>query len=478
MPLILPGNVGSATAATGFDVDNSCRFNSGDSPVISRTLSDSEGKKFSFSVWLKRSKISYANCGIFGAYSSGSDYDAIYFDANDNLDWFFYGGSGTMGQLKTNRKFRDIGAWYHILCVYDSANGTAGNRMRMYINGVEETSFATDTNPGQNTENNFNNNLLHVIGEFGNTGDNVHFGGYMSEVVFLDNVAASPTDFGEFDSDSPTIWKPIDVSGLTFGTNGFYLDFKASGNLGNDANGGTDWDETNLAATDQSIDTCTNNFATMNVLQVDTANWVFTEGNLHVAIPSSTNWKSIFSTFGVANGKWYYEVKVSGNFAVGIALMGGSADSHSYLNGSDSDGGGKTDVWRYRRNGASAYYSTGSSSTSITPVPADNDIIGIAYNADAGAIYSSINGSWQNSATIAEIAAGTTTNALFDDITTGVTFAIFGSTENADNLQFNFGSPIHSISSGNADGNGYGSFEYAVPSNFYSICTKNLAEYG
>ena len=88
----------------GYQVDNSCRFNSGDSPVISRTLSDSEGKKFSFSVWLKRSKISYGNCGIFGAYASGSDYDAIYFDANDQLDWFFYGGSGTMGQLKTNRK--------------------------------------------------------------------------------------------------------------------------------------------------------------------------------------------------------------------------------------------------------------------------------------------------------------------------------------------------------------------------------------
>ena len=476
MPLILPGNVASATADAGYNVANSCRFNSGDSAYMHKTPGGAGNRRtFTISVWVKRTKLG-ANQFIISAGPDGNSQAMLKFRSDDTL---FLGNqiSGSMDEsFITNRVFRDCSAWYHIVCSFDTTDGTEGDRTKIYINGVQETSFSTEDQPAQNYDWHFNLDQIHEIGK--EVAGSNYFDGYMAEFVGIDGTAYAASDFGEFDEDSPTIWKPKDVSGLTFGTNGFYLDFEASDNLGNDANGGTDLTEVNLAATDQSIDVPTNNFPTMNILQVGTANWVFTEGNLHVAIPSSTNWKSIYSTFGAANGKWYYEVKVSGNFATGIGLMGGTLDNHASLNGSDSDGYNHADVWRYRRNGSSAYYSVGSTSTEIDTVPADDDIIGIAYNADAGLLYSSINGSWQNSATIAEIAAGTTTNALFDDITTGVTFAIFGSTENADNLQYNFGNPVHSISSANADGNGYGSFEYAVPGNFFALCTKNLAEYG
>jgi len=451
---------------TGYNVANSCRFNSGDSPVISRTLSDSEGKKWSFSVWLKRTKLGYGNCGIFGAYSSGSDYDAIYFDANDQLDWFFYGGSGTMGQLKTNRRFRDVSAWYHLLFVYDSANATAGNRMRLYVNGTEETSFATDTNPGLNTENNFNNNLLHVIGEFGNTGDNIHFGGYMSEVVFLDDVAASPTDFGEFDEDSPTIWKPKDVSGLTFGTNGFYLDFEDSANLGNDANGGQDWSETNLAATDQATDTPTNNFITMNPLDSYYSASTFSEGNLKI-VSSSGNYSPDMGTIGLSSGKWFWEVKIdttSTEDMVGITgnqrLSSGNSTSH--LGGMLYDFAYNSYARFYNNNGYVSYGATFG----------NGDIIGVALDLDSATntIQFYKNGSAQGSKNITHVSS--TENGFYHvsagDFTSGASMT----------FSSNFGSPPYAISSGNADGNGYGNFEYSVPSGYYSINTKNLAEFG
>ena len=467
----------NTTSDAAYSVANSCRFEDGDSAHMTKSSSAGVNDKGTLSVWIKRGNLG-TDQNIYNPYTSSNTLLHIYFASDNTLKLYVYDNGSTIAHLVTDAEYRDCSAWYHIVLAIDSDQGTAANRMKLYVNGTQVTSFSSSGYPDSGADMQINNSgTTEVIGRY-QDGTQKYFDGYMAEFVWIDGTQYAASDFGEFDSDSPTIWKPKDVSGLTFGTNGYYLDFEASDNLGNDVNGGTDLTETNLAATDQSSDSPTNNFPTMNILQVGTANWVFTEGNLHVAIPSSTNWKSIFSTFGVTNGKWYYEVKVSGNFATGIGLMGGLADEHGYLNSSDADGYNKADVWRYRRNGSSAYYSVGTTSTSITPVPADDDIIGIAYNADAGLLYSSINGSWQNSATIAEIAAGTTTNALFDDITTDVTFAIFASTENADNLQFNFGSPIHSISSANADGNGYGSFEYAVPDNFFAICTKNLATYG
>ena len=105
----------------------------------------------------------------------------------------------------------------------------------------------------------------------------------------MDGSSLAPTSFGEFNSDSPTIWQPIDVSELTFGTNGTYLDFEDSSNLGNDANGGTDWTETNLAATDQSTDSPTNNFATLNPLYHPPSNApTLSEGNCKVVSNSTS----------------------------------------------------------------------------------------------------------------------------------------------------------------------------------------------
>ena len=147
MPLILPGNVASATAG-GYDVANSCRFNDDDSAYMHKTCSSAfDTDKWTISIWFKRGNLGIATRLISCDNDDGSNDDYIRFTDTDKIQFLLYSSSSVIGVLQTNRVFRDVNAWYHLVCVWDSANGTAGNRMRMYINGVEETSFETDTNP-------------------------------------------------------------------------------------------------------------------------------------------------------------------------------------------------------------------------------------------------------------------------------------------------------------------------------------------
>jgi hypothetical protein len=275
MPLILPGNVATATAATGYDVANSVRMNGDARMTITPSTADAD--KWTFSCWVKRSVISSGSQTLFSAIDPSNNLTELRFNSDDKIDYYSHDGSSYTGRLNTNRVFRDVAAWYHIVAVWDSANGTAGNRMRLYINGVEETSFATDTNPSSGQDSYVGANLPHYVGDKGDAGQ--YFKGYMAEVYYCNGQAYAASDFGEFDEDSPTIWKPKDASGLTFGTGGFYLDFEDSANLGNDANGGTDLTESGLAATDSSTDTPTNNFATMNPLYKAPDANTFSEGN-------------------------------------------------------------------------------------------------------------------------------------------------------------------------------------------------------
>ena len=261
----MPSILGANTLSGGYDVANSVRFNDGDSPRMHKTPSGAGNRrKFTISAWVKRGSNLGANSYIFDARVDGSDNAPFQFNTSDQI-FFRTKVGGTSYFIQTNRVFRDVSAWYHLVIVYDNTLGTAGDRIQLWVNGVRETSFADSTMPNQNTDTTVNNaSVVQTVGSEG--GGASFFDGYISEFVLLDGTADSPVNtFGEFDEDSG-IWKPINVSGLTFGTNGFYLDFEDSANLGNDANGGTDLTEVNLAATDQSTDTCTNNFATFNPL--------------------------------------------------------------------------------------------------------------------------------------------------------------------------------------------------------------------
>ena len=459
MPLILPGNVGSATAATGFNVANSLRFaGAARDTYLTATFGSAPtlATKNTISLWFKRSTLDT----LQQLYAANGNTANIIVNSNNTIA--FYTNSG---QLLGPRLYRDTSAWMHFVFTFDSTQGTAANRFKVYINGVEETSFNNTAYPAQNEA-----SQLGVNGEAIKIGTRSNhdriFEGYMAETAFVDGQALDATSFGEFDEDSG-IWKPIDVSGLTFGNNGFYLDFEASDNLGNDANGGTDLAESGLAATDQSTDTCTNNFATMNSLDNFYAAATLSEGNTQI-VTATTPECWITGTVGLSTGKWFWEQKVIG-FGSGGTIMTGIADRPAAA--ANLDLGKTTFGWQYT-NGGYLQHGDANLGTWTQTTYTTNDIIGTALDIDNNLIYFYKNGTLLNSGTgIAITAVASTANGFW--------FPAFGDYNSGSaTLSVNFGSPSFAISSGNTDGDGYGNFEYAVPSGYYALCTKNLAEYG
>ena len=225
----MPTILGANTLSTGYDVANSLRFNDGSSDYLSQTISSSTGKTFTISFWMKKSTDGSNNC-IFGLSSDNNTNDYIEISTKSGsygLDIQFNNGSGgTYLRRRTNRVFRDTSAWMHVVVRFDSTQGTASNRFRLYINGVQETNIDVDSSaadvPQDYVTDLATNGSTLNIGKMVNASN--YFDGYLCEVVLVDGSSLAPTSFGEFDANSPTIWKPIDVSGLTFGTNGFYLD--------------------------------------------------------------------------------------------------------------------------------------------------------------------------------------------------------------------------------------------------------------
>jgi len=474
MPLILGTN---SIKVTGFDVANSLRFDDGSSDYLNKTFgSNGTRTTWTFSTWIKRANLGsdqrILSCDDD---ASGNQDDFIKFLSGDTFQIGFY-NSGFYGEITTNRVFRDVSAFYHIVVVWDTTNGTAGDRIRLYVNGNRETSFSSSTNPSSGATSFINSTSYPLeIGRRGLNGTQ-YLNGYMAECVFIDGQALDPTSFGEFDSDT-NIWKPIDVSDLTFGTNGFYLDFENSGSLGADVSGnGNNFTVNNLTSVDQSTDTCTNNFATFNPLDGHIAHVVFSEGNLKSDFGSTASKKSfVRSTIGVASGKWYFEAKVIQNanfFVIGISdrpspsdttELGYGAYDYAYAN----DGGS------FSKGNNGTFSSYGDSYTT-------NDIIGVAVDLDNNKIYFSKNGTFQNSGNPTNGTNPAFTITAPSSTDHGFYFFCVGDMTAANNAIWsaNFGSPSYSESGGNSDGNGYGNFAGSVPSGYYALNTKNLAEYG
>ena len=461
MSLIIPANT---LASGGFAVDNSCRFNDGSSDYL--TISSgtpTNDKKFTVSAWVKRSSPNGVSQVIWHNSLNGDNYKVLNFSAEEQLWYNDILGGDYQANIRTNRLFRDVGAWYHIVLSVDTTQGTEANRVKLYVNGVQETSFATATYPDLNDVVGGTSSYTGTIGRF-NPSTNQYFDGYMAEIVLVDGTQNAVTDFGEFDEDSG-IWKPIDVSGLTFGTNGFYLDFEDSAALGDDVSGnGNDFTVNNLTAIDQTTDTPTNNFATLNPL-LGIGIGSYSEGNLKIGGVSG-NWSTAFSTIAVTQGKWYVEGK-----SLSTSMMAGviSTDqAHNVINdfqGKQSRGWGYESTGRLWNN-ASDTVSWGSTYTT-------NDIIGVALDLDNNRLFFSKNGVFQNSG---DPTSSTGAISIPSGYEWYIAYSPVDST--AQQWELNFGNPPFTISSGNSDGAGFGNFEYSVPSGYYALNTKNLAEYG
>ena len=470
MTIIIPAN---SAADTAFSVDNSCRFNDDDSSYMHKTPgSGGNQKTWTFSAWVKRGTLGTRQ-GVINVNGASNPYFFVEFIAADNLQIQDYDGSQDT-ELTTTAKYRDVGAWYHICVAYDTTQATNTNRIKLYVNGTQVTAFDTSTYCAENFDSQMNSTNQLFIGQAGTQ----KFDGYMAEVCVVDGSQLAPTSFGEFDEDSPTIFKPIDVSGLTFGTNGFYLDFEDSSNLGNDKNGGTDLTEVNLAATDQCTDTPTNNFCTMNPLNNYYAGATFSEGNCKIVTANSSVHARVSSTIGLSAGKWYWEMKCTSgaedggaNYDItGIEAYPAAATSHEVGNDSESYG--------YRSDNGQSY--TNNSGSSYGDDWDDPDIIGVYLDLDNSKLYFAKNGTVQNSGTGISITATSSTS-------TGFYFpAICDFGGGTGTYEMNFGSPTFSLSSAVADKNGYGSFEYnpstgtfdGASKDFLAICTKNLGSDG
>jgi hypothetical protein len=469
MPLILSGNVSSALG-TGYEVANSCRFDDGSSAKLTQTFgTPTTANKFTLSFWIKRSSFQIGtNTQNILNTETGNLEEMIRFEEQDRLHIFLQNSAGAAtASVKPSYQFRDPAAWYHIVIGVDTTQSTDTNRFKFWVNGSRLTAFTTTTYVSQNYTLRLNTAVEH---EFGVRKGGAFLDAYIAELVFIDGQQLDADQFGEYNEDSPTIWQPKDVTGLTFGNNGFYLDFEDSGDLGDDESGnGNDWTESGLAATDQSTDTCTNNFATWNPLfRKGTTTPAFAEGNLKSTFDDGGANEFALTTFGVSAGKWYAEVKWPSN--TGTAATATGILDMAYT-GTDDPNNAVTNAFGYFGSGTKNVSGTASS---YGDSYADNDIIGIAIDMDNNKLYFSKNGTFQDSGD--PTSGSTGTGAI--SIVSGVTYGIFASDYNSQVAELNTGSPPFSISSGNSDANGYGNFEYSVPSGYLALCTKNLGSDG
>jgi hypothetical protein len=247
-------------AAGGYEIDNSLRFRG--AQYLTRTNSTAGNRRTcTLSVWVKKVKttglitIYTANnftVGDHGRISIEGSYKPFILNRNDT-------GSGA-GLL------RDTSAWYHLVMRSDTTQSTSTNRVRWYVNGVLQQS---DSQPPQNAQWFHNAASIHRIGFLNDGGSNIYADCYLAEMHWIDGAALAPENFGEFDDNG--VWRPIEVSGLTYGTNGFYMKFDptATNGLGHDHSGrGNNYTasgfNTSGTGTDVMSDTPTTNWCTLN----------------------------------------------------------------------------------------------------------------------------------------------------------------------------------------------------------------------
>jgi len=448
-------------------IANSCRFNSGSSDYLTRTFgTPTSAKTWTLSFWVKRSKLSVNQ--FFVNTDSGNEEDRIHFNSSDAFIWFEQNSSGgTVAHIETNRVFKDTSAWYHIVVARDSTQSTASDRIKLYVNGVQETSLSANTYPPLNDDSRFNTAVAHEIGAR-NAGSFID--AYLSEVVFVDGQQLEPTSFGVFNTVS-NIWEPRAYAG-TYGNNGFRLDFADSSALGNDVSGNNnDFTVNNLTSIDQSTDTCSNNFATLNPLTNEDTDITLSQGNLDYT-NSGTGDEVVFASIGVSSGKWYFETKYTDasqymDIGVGSANEGDIGSPRS-----DAEGTGYYMIQLRTSSPGTRAFDNGSAGSGLGN-SALNDINMFAIDMDNNKFYAGKNGTWYSSG---DPANNSNPLITMDDGFTTLIPIVCGKSNSA--VSVNFGSPSYSISSGNADANGFGNFEYAVPSGFFAFCTKNLAEHG
>ena len=447
------------------------------STYLSRTPSLTGNRKtWTISGWIKRCETSTSSLQIFSAGEYAvTDLVQIY-TSSHKLYCGMYNSSGTeISSLITSRLFRDTNAFYHIVVAVDTTQATASNRVKIYINGVQETAFDTENYPTQNYDTAFNTTNQNTIGSV--KGNTQYFDGIMSHVHLIDGTAYDASAFGEYDANG--VWTIKTSPSVTYGNNGFFI--LKDGNSVTDQSGNGNNFTVGGGTLTNTEDNPSNVFATLNTLTLSASQLNIVYGNNKKSnTPTSNAWRSIVSTLGASTGKYYFEVRVDNreetdlnNFVVGITDYEQSDDqtasngkffafSRGY--GYHAKNGDKLNNDSVTANGV-AY---GSSWTT-------NDIIGCAFDLDNGKLYFSKNGVWQNSGDPTSGATGT--GSAFD-IATGYTyFPVMAQYYGNEHYSFNFGNGVFgngTVSSAGTNASGIGIFEYDVPTGYTALSTKGL----
>jgi hypothetical protein len=444
---------------------------------LSRTISSgSTTNKFTLSFWIKKSAAHTNDEWLFENYNSGSARTWVRFNldtGNPRLEVSEYTGSYIFRKI-TNRIFRDTSAWYHIHIQFDSTQATDTDRLKIYINGVQETSFAQTNHPAQNATSIIANTGTQYIGYSQNIGG-AYFSGYMSHNAFVQGSALAPTTFGQTDSTSG-IWKFKSPAGVTWGTHGFHLKFENSAALGTDSSGNTNTFTVN-GNLKQALDTPSNVYATMNPLNVPTSNApTFSFGNTKTVTAGSSGRFGGTSTLGMSAGKFYVEAKAT------VAANPRNCIGTTYEPSEQARNNGTqysySDSISYNAETGDVVNSSGtiySGSTYTT-----GDIIQMAIDMDNNKLYFGKNGTWLNSGVPTSGSTGTGAVSLTANKTQFIIQSDNTSGSDQSTFEFNFGNGffgITPISSAGSNGNG-SLFEYDVPSGYYALNTKNLNTYG
>jgi len=438
---------------------------------LNRTPSSTGNRrKFTFSFWIKKSS-SGASETIYNVRPDSNGANRLSFHSTDTFRIAF---EPISKYIFTTRRFRDSSGFYHIVVAVDTEQATAADRVKLYVNGVQEGSLikgdgGAATYPDQNADLDINTQNVINIGRDLETSSNF-LNGYISHFSFVDGQQLTPTTFGETDSTSG-MWKFKSPTGVTWGTNGFHLKFENSGAMGTDSSGNSNTFTVN-GNLKQALDTPSNVYATWGKTF-----WIaatLTNGNTTIQTQSN-NYAFNPATLGFTQGKWYWENKIDSTAQTDMFGISGRTEADGTTNelGHFADQYGFSSYSGVMRNNntetsyASAFNTNGK-------------IVQIAVDVDNLKIYLGLDGVWQNSANPANNTGGLSIGAL-STTQSGFYFPAIGDYSNgAGTYSTNFGNGFFgttAITSAGSNGNG-SLFEYDVPSGFYAVNTKNINTYG
>jgi len=445
----------TASVSGGYQISRSLRFNSADSAYLNRTPATTTNRRtWTWSAWVKRSALGAVQ-ELFDGYWANTDngYFWVGFTSADAFEVQLYNST----LRTTTQVFRDPSAWYHLVLAIDTTQATAANRVKVYLNGSEITTFSTNNAPTQNLDTAVNYNGAHYIGTF--SGSSNLFNGYMTEINLIDGTQLTPSSFGETNAQTG-VWQPKAYSG-SYGTNGFYLNFSDNSNttaatLGKDYSGnGNNWTPNGFLVTagagnDSLVDVPTSygvdtgvggtvrgNYCTLNPLfKAGGGTPAITNGNLDMTA-GGTGDSYFAGTTLLTAGKWYYEATITAVGSGGTTILIGACRA------SDSTTLGNQGCYR---SSSEIYNLDGTAQTSGATYGA-NDVIGVAIDIDNGTVKFYKNNTGQ----------GATNSYTF---TAGTALIVRGRSDGANPAAtFNFGQRP---------------FAYTAPSGFKALCTQNL----